>query len=228
MAWRDCYTAASLLCVAAEASAAPTSISASNSSATAPAPASAGLAGADPHAPAAKGDATETAEDHSEAAEECPLSQASPTPHVASKPGSDRWGADVAAPAAAASAMRQLDMAALMGGPLLRPVVDAAVGRLQEAAIAAAEHALHVGRYAGLVAGCFHTLPLPHLHPPPPSPSLSGAEKRRLAATLTPSRPPPPLLCCACRARGFVHAVCGGGGGGAVTHFQVRSGLGST
>lgn len=51
-----------------------------------------------------------------------------------------------------AAALRQLDMAALMGGPRFRPLVDAAIARLQDDAIAAALSALRKRQKAAVDA----------------------------------------------------------------------------
>lgn len=130
VAWRDCYTAASLVCIASETAV-------SGCVVTQP------LKAASPPScscqPCQLQQGNPSLLSHSHAASIHYPSAFSPTENVQHE--FDKLLCPVA-PAQQVSALRQLDMAVLMGGPRFRPLVDAVVARLQDEAIAAALKAL--------------------------------------------------------------------------------------
>lgn len=136
--WRDAYTAASLLCACATALAAaqpaavappavhkpmrqPASAAEAPTSQPAAAPSTA-------HGPAADGSAPDNRKDSQTAAAAANSTARKTLPESACR--------------AAEEALRQLDMAALLGGPLFRPLLDACIAELQERLAAAAAAAL--------------------------------------------------------------------------------------
>ena len=139
--WRDAYTAASLLCACATALAAaqpaavaqleapavhkpilqPASVAEAPTSQPAAAPSTA-------HGPAADGSAPDNRMDSRTAAAAADSTARKTLPESACR--------------AAEEALRQLDMAALLGGPLFRPLLDACIAELQEHLAAAAAAAL--------------------------------------------------------------------------------------
>lgn len=137
MAWRDGYTAASLMCVAAQAA-----IGASL--------ASDGIS--DDCTVSVPCQPSQTSQTDRVSAIIRPDSKATkvfqpvlsdkPIPFDTSDPSDKPHRPNTSDRSGLATALRQLDMAALMGGPRFRPLVDAAIARLQDDAIAAALVAL--------------------------------------------------------------------------------------